>query len=192
MQFGHHIGLARNEQLLEDGFGRRERYHRQRIAVSYLLEEQVLQRRYASRLFCLEVQFGFGNREFVFGIQYVVLHAHVGGMFHHAVVGLLHQGIHPAPVLVHVYVFVPFYAHHQLVLVYLGHAFLLHEVEEEYTQRQGSGRHQHTEFLMREYPLHALVVETFQPVVLHQVVETLGQQALSTDTRTIEQQVQHR
>ena len=89
-------------------------------------------------------------------------------------------------------VLVPFNAHHQFVLVNLRHTFLFQEIEEEHAKRKGGNRSHYTEFLVREHPIHTLVIETFQPIVLQHMVKATGKQTFLPKPYAVEQQVEHR
>ena len=107
-------------------------------------------------------------------------------MLHHLSVGLLHQPVYPSAVLVHVDILVPLDTHHQLVLLNFGHAFLLQVEEEKHAERKRSQCHTYTQFLVREHPVHTLVVEVLQPVVLLAVIETFRQPTLTANIHAVE------
>ena len=134
IQFGHHLCLARVKQLLEHRLGRSERHHGLGIAVLHQLIDLLLQGGDVVRMFRLEIQFRFGGSQGLLPVQQVILPGHLGGLFHHVGCEAAHQFLHAAAVFVHMDILVPLYPHHQLVLVYLGHPFLVYEVEHEDAQ----------------------------------------------------------
>ena len=145
------------------------------------------------RCYSLEVQFGFCTRQTATVVQQIILHSHVSRMFHHLIAfSMVHQSIHPFTVFIHMDVLVPLNAHHQFILFYLRHTFLFQKIEEEYTKRQSGKCQYRTDSLVCKHPIHTHVVESFQPVILHQIVKAFRKPALTTNSNSIEQQIKYR
>ena len=171
IKFRHHIGLPGHEKLLEHGFGWRKGDCRQRIFPCQPLARLLLQGSNPVRRGSLEIQFCLRRRESLLTVQQIVLLAYGSRLFHSLVQQLSEQHIHTMPVLVHMYVFVPFHVDYQFILVYLRHTLLADGIEQKDTKRYRNHTEYATYRLVGKYPVDARIIKTVQRMFLQRIVD---------------------
>ena len=67
------------------------------------------------------------------------------------------------PVLVHMYIFVPFHVDYQFILVYLRHTLLGYGIKQKDTKRNRNHTEYDTYRLVGKYPVDAHIIKTAPP-----------------------------
>jgi len=113
-------------------------------------------------------------------------------MFLYKRIGHGQYGIHPAVVLVHMNILVPFYAHHRFILVNLRHTLLVNQHKHQHTEWKRNYSKCHRHLFMCKHPFYTSIIETYKPLVLQEIFEAGSKPVVLPYTHTVEQYIQHR
>ena len=166
-QFGHQVGLTRDEQFLEHG--RRWRKGEDRIRIVF---PKPLVERQAQRFDLLgrpgpQVKLRLRDRQFLLLVQQELLLSYIGRMRSALLIEQPEQLVDPVVVLIQMDILVPIHMHDQLLLVDLRHPALGHLIEQPGAQRDGHHDREQTPTLMTEDKLNSGIIETIQCPVVH-------------------------